>query len=88
MSWWKPGKSPYWWFLSFPTPGLESQGRTVTREGWGGLLGPTGETGGDSVALLAESSSGESGGLRVFFIPSNSSDLEKHLQKLLEILPI
>ena len=77
-------------FLSLPTPGLESQGRTVTMEGWGGLLGPTGETGGDSVALLAESraGSGESGGLRVFFIPSNSSDLEKHLQKLLEILPI
>lgn len=61
-----------------------SQGRTVTREGRVGFLGPSGETRGDSVALLAESraGSGESGALRVLFIPSNLSALEKHLQKL------
>lgn len=76
--------------LKFAYSWTWSQGRTVTREGWVGFLGPSGETGGDSVALLAESraGSGESGGLRVLFIPSNSSALEKHLQKRLEILPI
>ena len=56
----------------------------MTREGRVGFLGPSGETRGDSVALLAESraGSGESGALRVLFIPSNLSALEKHLQKL------